>query len=92
MGCFESYMEFREEVDKVKKERGQKAIPQPTKGFSNYARIARIVIIPIIRILIVVWLISQTISPTSLLSSSGVIFAATSMTMGSSHQILDLLP
>ena len=29
MGCFESYMEFREEVDKVKKEREQKAVPQP---------------------------------------------------------------
>jgi len=29
VGCFESYMEFREEVDKVKKERGQKVVPQP---------------------------------------------------------------
>ena len=29
MSCFESYMEFREEVDKVKKERGQKVVPQP---------------------------------------------------------------
>jgi hypothetical protein len=29
MGCFESYMEFREEVDKVKKEGRQKVAPQP---------------------------------------------------------------
>ena len=29
MSCFESYMEFRDEVDKVKKERMQKVVPQP---------------------------------------------------------------
>ena len=42
MGCFESYIEFREEVDKVKKERRQKAVPQPPDDnrsglFSNTA-------------------------------------------------------
>jgi len=42
MSCFESYMEFREEVDKVKKERGQKVLPQPPddnhrEEFSNTA-------------------------------------------------------
>ena len=42
MGCFDSYMEFREEVDKVKKERGQKVLPQPPddnhrEEFSNTA-------------------------------------------------------
>jgi len=42
VGCFESYMEFREEVDKVKKERRQKAVPQPPDDnrsglFSNTA-------------------------------------------------------
>ena len=34
--CFESYMEFREEVDKVKKERGQKAAAQPPEDVSNF--------------------------------------------------------
>jgi hypothetical protein len=28
-------MEFREEVDKVKKERGQKVVPQPTDDNQN---------------------------------------------------------
>ena len=42
MSCFESYMEFREEVDKVKKERRQKVVPQPPDDnrsglFSNTA-------------------------------------------------------
>lgn len=42
MGCFESYMEFREEVDKIKKERRQKVVPQPPddnhrEEFSNTA-------------------------------------------------------
>ena len=36
MGCFESYMEFREEVDKVKKERGQKVVPQPPEDVPNF--------------------------------------------------------
>ena len=35
MGCFESYMEFREEVDKIKKERKNKMAPQPTKDVSG---------------------------------------------------------
>ena len=44
------------------------------------ARIARMRIIPKIRILLVILLISQTVSRRSLPSSSGVIFAATSTT------------
>jgi len=36
MGCFESYMEFRGEVDKVKKERWQKVIPQPPEDVPNF--------------------------------------------------------
>ena len=35
MGCFENYMEFREEVDKVKKERAHKAAPQSPEDISN---------------------------------------------------------
>ena len=34
MGCFESYMEFREEVDKVKRERGAKSGSTTTGGRS----------------------------------------------------------
>jgi len=45
--------------------------------YMSAARIARMRIIPKIRIMLVIRLISQTISRTSLPSSSGVIFAAT---------------
>ena len=48
--------------------------------YMSTAKVARMRIIPMIRILLVALLISQTISRTSLLSSSGVIFAATSTT------------
>jgi hypothetical protein len=36
MGCFESYMEFREEVEKVKKEREHKVVPQPPEDVPNF--------------------------------------------------------
>ena len=37
MGCFENYMEFREEVDKIKKERTHKVAPQSPDDISNIA-------------------------------------------------------
>ncbi len=37
MGCFENYMEFREEVDNVKKERAHKVAPLSPDDISNFA-------------------------------------------------------
>ncbi len=36
MGCFENYMEFREEVEKIKKERGRDAAHRSSDDASNF--------------------------------------------------------
>ena len=37
MGCFENYMEFREEVDEIEKERAHKVATQSSEDISNFA-------------------------------------------------------
>lgn len=38
MGCFENYMEFLEEVDKIKKEHEHKVAPQSSENTSTFGR------------------------------------------------------
>ena len=37
MGCFENYVEFREEVDEIEKERAHKGAPQSSEDIANFA-------------------------------------------------------